>query len=221
MRATLIFVLLPFASICQPIPCPQITIEYEGQTVTYCEGNVNTPFISGIPCTPAEAYQTVAFTVEESPYEIHLWSDYNYVAFPNTPTNIPFIGILDECDGELIYTSMGGACSVGSQIGGASSGTEFTLMLNLLPGDYIAVIGFWAAAGNPLEFEGCIQYTFGAIGFLDGAEPEQEQGGSGYVQPSVEYVPRYTKVVIDGRGVFIRDNHSGKLYDIITRRKAQ
>ena len=218
MRATLILVMLPFASIGQPLPCPQITIQYDGQTVTYCEGNFNTPFVSGIPCTPAEAYQTVSFTVTETPYPIHLWSDYNYVQLPNTPTNIPFIGILDACGEQLIYTSIGGACSVGSDIGGVSSGTEFTLMLNLPVGDYIAVIGFWAAEGNPLDFEGCIQYTFGQIGFLDGAEDKEQQGGSGYVAPSVEYVPRYTKVVIDGRGVFIRDNHSGKLFDVITRK---
>jgi hypothetical protein len=33
-----------------------------------------------------------------------------------------------------------------------------------------------------------------------------------------EYQPRYTKVVIEGRGVFIRDNYNGSLYDLITRR---
>jgi hypothetical protein len=205
----------------EPLPCPQITVDYDGQTVTYCDGMVSTPIVTGIPCTPAENYATVAFTVSETPYPIHLWSDYNYVPFPNSPTNIPFIGILDACDGELIYTSIGGACSVGSDIGAPASGQEYTLNLNLPVGDYIAVIGFWAAEGNPYELEGCIEYTFGQIGFLNGAEPEQEQGGGGYVEPSVEYVPRYTKVVIEGRGVFIRDGWTGELFDVITRRKAQ
>jgi hypothetical protein len=32
-----------------------------------------------------------------------------------------------------------------------------------------------------------------------------------------EYRPRYTKVVIEGRGVFIRDGWTGAIYDLITR----
>jgi hypothetical protein len=180
---------------------------------------VSSPIVTGIPCTPAQNYATVAFTVSETPYPIHLWSDHNYVAFPNSPTNVPKIGIFDACDGELIYYTGSLACYVGSGIGPTGpSAQEYTLNLNLPLGDYIAVIGFWAAEGNPYELEGCIEYTFGAIGFLNGAEPEQEQGGGGYVAPSAEYVPRYTKVVIEGRGVFIRDNHSGELYDLITRK---
>jgi len=203
----------------EPLPCPQITVEYNGQTVTYCDGMVSPPIVTGIPCTPAENYATVAFTVSETPYPIHLWSDHNYVAFPDSPTNVPKIGIFDACDGELIYYTGSFACYVGSDIGApAPSAQEYTLNLNLPLGDYIAVIGFWAAEGNPYELEGCIEYTFGAIGFLNGAEPEQEQGGGGYVAPSAEYVPRYTKVVIEGRGVFIRDGHTGLLYDLRTKR---
>jgi hypothetical protein len=204
----------------EPLPCPQITVEYEGQTVTYCDGNVNTPFESGIPCTPGTQYQTVAFTVTETPYPIHLWSDYNYVAFPNSPINIPFIGILDACDGELIYTSIGGACSVGSDIGGVSNGTEFTLMLNLPIGDYIAVIGFWGAEGNPFGFEGCIEYTFGAIGFLnmDSSNEDSSPNVDSSNEDSSPLYPRYTKVVIEGRGVFIRDGWTGLLYDLRTKR---
>ena len=215
MRLTILLLIISLTARAQV--CPNITVTYSGQVVTYCAGITNPLIITGIPCTPAQAYQTVSFSVTESPYQIHLWSNYNYVEFPNTPINIPFIGVIDECNGDLIYYSGGGACSVGSSIGGVSSGTEFTLMLNLPIGDYIAVIGFWAAEGNPLNFEGCIEYTFGAIGFLNSEEPEPEQGGSGYVEPSKEYVPRYTKLIIEGRGVFIRDNHSGKLYDIATR----
>lgn len=216
MRLTILLLIISLTARAQV--CPDITVTYSGQVVTYCAGITNPLIITGIPCTPAQAYQSVSFTVTESPYQIHLWSDYNFTAFPNSPTNWPYIGILDECNGDLIYYSGGGACSVGSAIGGVSSGTEFTLMLNLPIGEYIAVIGFWASQGNPYGFEGCIEYTFGAIGFLDGAEPEQQQGGSGYVEPSSDYVPRYIKLIIEGRGVFILDSYTGELYDIRTRR---
>ena len=216
MRLTILLLIISLTARAQV--CPDITVTYSGQVVTYCAGITNPLIITGIPCTPAQAYQTVSFSVTESPYQIHLWSNYNYVEFPNTPINIPFIGVIDECNGDLIYYSGGGACSVGSSIGGVSSGTEFTLMLNLPIGDYIAVIGFWASQGNFYGFEGCIEYTFGAIGFLDGAEPEPEVIGSGYVEPSVKYVPRYTKLIIEGRGVFILDSYTGELYDITTRR---
>jgi hypothetical protein len=203
----------------EPLPCPQITVEYDGQTVTYCDGMVSAPIVTGIPCTPAENYATVAFTVSETPYPIHLWSDHNYVDFPNSPTNVPKIGIFDACDGELIYYTGSFACYVGSDIGPTGpSVQEYTLNLNLPLGDYIAVIGFWAAEGNPYELEGCIEYTFGQIGFLntpDVSAPPQPV--SAPPQP-VSAPPRYTKVVIEGRGVFIRDNHSGELYDLITRK---
>jgi hypothetical protein len=202
----------------EPLPCPQITVEYDGQTVTYCDGMVSEPIVTGIPCTPAENYATVAFTVSETPYPIHLWSDYNYVDFPTTPTNIPHIGIFDSCDGELIYTSFGGACLVGSDIGAPASGQEYTLNLNLPLGDYIAVIGFWAAEGNPYELEGCIEYTFGAIGFLNNPDVSTPPQPVSTPPQPVSTPPRYTKVVIEGRGVFIRDNHSGELYDLITRK---
>jgi len=203
----------------EPMPCPEITVDFDGQVVTYCDGDINEIIETGIPCTPAGNYSTVAFTVTETPYPIHVWSDFNYIEFPTSPINAADIGIFDECGGDLLYYSGAGACQVGSAISPpAPNVQEYTLMLDLPLGNYIAVIGFWAADGNPYTFEGCIEYTFGPIGFLDGADMEQEQGGGGYREPSTEYVPRYTKVVIEGRGVFIRDNHSGQLYDVVTRK---
>lgn len=59
---------------------------------------------------------------------------------------------------------------------------------------------------------GCITVTFEGLTFLEllPAQPVT-------ITAPDEYHPRYTKVVIEGRGVFIRDNHTGGTYDILTR----
>lgn len=199
------------------LPCPAVTIANDGQTVTYCEGGYSEPFDTGLPCNPQENYMTVQFTTDGSPYPIHAWSNANYVDFPNSPINYPDFAIYTGCGGDLVYTTFGGACAFGSDVSPpAPNGIEYTMNLDLPAGTYVAVIGFWSAVGSPYEIEGCIQYTFGGIQFLDGAEPPQELPN--VLEQEYHYVPRYTKVVIEGRGVFIRDGKDGKVYDLLTRR---
>jgi hypothetical protein len=199
------------------LPCPTVTIAGSGQTVTYCDDQLSEPHDTGIPCSPDDDYITVEFTTDGQPYPIHVWSDHNYVDFPTSPINYADFAIYDGCGGELLYTTYGLACSVGSSIAPpAPNGIEYTVFLDLPAGTYIAVIGFWAAVGNPYELEGCIDYTFGAIGFLNGAEPPQELPNAS--EREYRYVPRYTKVVIEGRGLFIWDGKDGRLYDLVTRR---
>jgi hypothetical protein len=72
--------------------------------------------------------------------------------------------------------------------------------------------------------EGCISYTFGYPNFLESTDYDTDQVTDQVTPnypPSKERKVRYEKIVIEGRGVFIRDGWTGQIYDIVTRRKAQ
>jgi hypothetical protein len=212
-----------------PLPvveCPTYTIQSGGDIVTYC-GEETGPemMIDGFPCGYFDMYVTVEFETNGSPYPIEVSSMANYTDFPNTGINHQHFIIMDACDGNIVATTYQFACAVSTGLcGGSPVATSplYTAWLCLPAGTYIAYIGYMNSTDLPFDtyFQqfGCITYTFGFPTFLNGAEPEQEQGGGGYVEPSAEYVPRYTKVVIEGRGVFIRDGWTGLLYDLRTKR---
>lgn len=202
-----------------PFDCPTVIINLDGTTVSYC-GEQSYEYISPLPCGVGTNYITVQFTTDGEPYPIHLWSESTFADFPENPINIPDIGIIDGCDGNLLYYSGNFSCQFGSNISPpAPPLNEFTLMLNLPAGTYIAIIGYWGNAGNPYTIEGCIEYTFGEIGFLDlenQTEPIINQPNT--QQQTQEYQPRYRKIVIQGKGFFIQDTYTGELYDIMTRK---
>lgn len=201
------------------LPCPTVTIAGNGQTVMYCDDQLSEPFDTGLPCSPDDDYITVEFTTDGTPYPIHVWSNSNYADFPNSPTNFADFAIYDGCGGDMLYSTGTLACSFGSQIAPpAPNGIEYTVFLNLPAGTYIAVVGFWAAVGNPYPITGCIDYTFGAIGFLELPNEDTSPNEDSSNEDSSPLFPRYTKVVIEGRGVFIRDGKDGEIYDLLTRR---
>jgi len=183
--------------------------------------------IPNFPCGNFDMYVTVQFTTDGTPYPIEVWSDANYVDFPNSPTNIPHIKILDGCDGQLLYSNNSGSCTFGGSISPPSplGATEFQLMLNLPSGTYIAVIGYMNSTDLPFNSyfaqEGCISYTFGYPNFLESIDYDTDQV-TDQVPPnypsSKERKVRYEKFAIEGKGVFIRDRYTGQLYDLITRK---
>jgi hypothetical protein len=59
---------------------------------------------------------------------------------------------------------------------------------------------------------GCITVTFEGVNFLELLPNEDSLN-----EDTSTHRPRYTKVVIEGRGVFIRDEWTGAIYDLITR----
>lgn len=206
--------------------CPSYIVGPDGNTFNYCgdetEPEMNIP---GFPCGNYDMYVSVQFTTDGTPYPIEVWSDANYVDFPNTPTNIPHIRIFSGCGGQLLYSNNGGACAFGSSISPPSppGATEYQLTLNLPSGTYVATIGYMNTTDLPFNSyfaqEGCISYTFGPPTFLE--FPNEDSTPPTDFSTPVEIVsapPRYTKVVIEGRGVFIRDGKDGMLYDVVTRR---
>ena len=222
---TILWLTIKFSSLSQ---CPSYIVGEDGSTFNYCgdetEGEMNIP---NFPCGNFDMYVTVQFTTDGTPYPIEVWSDANYVDFPNSPTNIPHIKILDECDGQLLYSNNSGSCTFGGSISPPSppGATEFQLMLNLPSGTYIAVIGYMNSTDLPFNSyfaqEGCISYTFGYPNFLELTDYDTDQVTDQVppnYPPSKERKVRYEKIAIEGKGVFIRDRYTGHLYDLITRK---
>lgn len=215
------------------VPCPTYTVQSGGDIFTYC-GEETGPevFIPGFPCGQFDMYVTVEFETDGSPYPIEVVSMANYSDFPNSPVNHQQFIIMDACDGSIVATTYQFSCAVGSGLcGGSSLGSspEYTAWLCLPAGTYIAYIGYMNSTDLPFDtyFEqfGCITYTFGAPSLLDlpnedSSNEDSSNVDSSNVDSSPAY-PRFTKEVILGRGVFIRDRHTGRLYDIMTKRLAE
>jgi hypothetical protein len=89
------------------------------------------------------------------------------------------------------------------------------ITMNLAPGTYyFQVFPFNnIQQGYVSEGEGTLNVC--AMGFL--SIPEDDEPPRPIKPSEAIHEPRYTKVVIEGRGVFIRDNHTGEVYDILTR----
>ena len=217
-----------YPSICNS-QCPSYTVDEDGNTFNYC-GNETEPEmnIPNFPCGNYDMYVSVQFTTEGTPYPIEVWSDANYVDFPTSPTNVAHIRIFTECLGQLLYSSNSFSCAFGSSISPPYplGSTEYQLMLNLPAGTYVATIGYMNATDLPFNTyyaqEGCISYTFGYPNLLDlySTDHDTDQVPTKY-PPSTDQVERkvrYVKVVIEGRGVFIRDGYTGEIYDLLTRR---
>lgn len=202
--------------------CPSYIVGEDGSTFNYCgdetEEEMNIP---NFPCGNFDMYVTVQFTTDGTPYPIEVWSDANYVDFPNSPTNIAHIRILDGCGGQLLYSNNGGSCMFGGSISPPSpfGATEYQLMLNLPSGTYIAVIGYMNHTDLPFNSyfaqEGCISYTFGYPSFLELEDSSDDNLNDPLIKKSKI---RYKKIVIEGKGIFIKDEYTGMLYDIITRK---
>jgi len=67
---------------------------------------------------------------------------------------------------------------------------------------------------------GCITVYFEGLNFLELVDDSTPPLSTQPLSASpLSTPPRYTKVVIEGRGVFIRDGWTGALYDLITRQQ--
>jgi hypothetical protein len=202
--------------------CPDVTIEYNGETVSYCDGSLSEQQDFGIPCNPYLNYLTVSFYTDGSLFPIHIESQSNYVDFPTSPINVGHLGILESCTGELLFYSGAFACQVGwnylqpqpttNQI----ASQQYSVILDLPEGFYVAVIGFWAAS-NVFSIEGCIHYTFGNITFLnlDGQSQDDQISNYGYKEPSNKPMVRYRKMYTVEHGLVIADSLTGKKYSCL------
>jgi hypothetical protein len=181
---------------------------------THC-GCFNEP-IAPLPCPNniQSNYSVINFTVNyDAPTPIAATSATNYAWSPNGPNVYAHAFILQ--DGEVVWTTIGGACAVNVY---PSSGDwpsqNWEGFIDLPQGQYQVVFGYIGGdLGGAQNQIGCVDLVIGIPILLSEPEPEP-QGGK---WSGGEYQPRYTKVVIEGRGVFVRDNYTGKLYDYLTR----
>lgn len=202
-------------------PCPTHTVTVGNTTIDYCGEQTGVDMdIVGYPCGQFDMYVTVEFTTDGTPYPIQVVSDANYVDFPTTPINHQAVYILDGCNGNIVASSRTLSCAISGYCGQPMD-QEYTAIFCLPAGTYVAYIGYMN--NNDLPFntyfqqEGCISYTFGHPVFLNGAQPPIDLPNIKGEDAAPLY-PRYTKVVIEGRGVYIRDAKDGRLYDLRTRR---
>ena len=205
---TLILLFLPFAAFGQ---CPHHVMTGSYEEFTYC-GTETEPWDTQTPCGVYTNYSTVQFEAQQPYTTINVSSQMNYINAPFTPWNFAHIQVIDECQGEQVWNTSGGACAVGSDLAltGEHPAQNYSVDLALPSGTYILVFGY---AMQPNQF-GCVTVGIGNPTFLD-LKPEDHGAGRNHWG---EKKPRYTKLVIEGRGVFIRDNQTGQVYDLQTRR---
>lgn len=207
---TLILFLLPFQIAAQ---CPTHTATTGYDTFQYCGGTVE-GFDTTTLCDVQYNYATVAFSTSGvAPVQIEVTSAMNYTWNPNGANVYAHLWIFNECHVDPVWTTTGGACATGTGEGGYPS-QNYMAWVDLPAGDYVLLFGY---VGSPLggaqSMTGCVEVT---IGYPTVLELLPSSGRGGGADP--EYVPRYTKVIVEGRGVFIKDGHTGELYDVLTRK---
>jgi hypothetical protein len=191
--------------------CPTFTMTGNYEEFTYC-GEENEPYDPSIPCGFNTTYYTVEFEAQMPYTTINVTSQMNYIFAPTTPWNFAHLQLFDGCGGNQVWNTSSGACAVGGNLAltGEHPAQNYSVDLALPAGTYILVFGY---ASIPEQF-GCVTVGIGNPTFLD-LKPEDHGAGRNHWGEKKQ--PRYTKVVIEGRGVFIRDNHTGEVYDLRTR----
>lgn len=195
--------------------CPTFVMEGNYQEFTYCGGENAEPWNTNTPCGVYTHYYTIEFESQQPYTTLTVTSQMNYTFAPFTPWNWAIVHVIDACGGSQIWNTMGGACSVGQgqsvSIGGNYPGPNWFVDLALPEGTYYVVFGY---AMQPDQF-GCVTVGIGNPGFLN----IDEEGDAELAQVVIKEkkLPRRTKVIIEGRGVYIRDNVTGKMWDIRNR----
>jgi hypothetical protein len=204
---------------CQPPvvtpPCGVVNATLGYGEATHC-GHCQTTPISPLPCPNMvqTTYTSLNFTVTwDVPTPITMTSAMNYTFNPNGPSVWAHAAIIDA-NGVAVWTTVGGACSITSDAVGTYPAANWEAWVNLPHGSYTLVFGYFGIDNLQPQMFGCATATVGFPMFLE-LIPDDHDGSPRW--SGGEYVPRYTKVVILGRGVFIRDGHTGKLYDVVTR----
>lgn len=222
------FILLFTSCVLGQENCPTFTVEIGGTIIDYCGEPSGIFELSEIPdCGPWTSFYTVEFSTDGTPYPIEVASNANYINFPSSPINQQDIIILDACDGNLVATTFDLACAYGTIFcNGSADQTLYTAFFCLPEGTYIAIIGYLdpqytISLSGGLEIDyyepqtGCVTYTFGYPTFLELEDSPNDIPSNPLIkEPKV----RYRKIVIESKGMFIRDEYTGVLYDIITRK---
>jgi hypothetical protein len=160
-------------------------------------------------------YTSLNFTVTwDVPTPITMTSAMNYTFSPNGPNLWAHATILDA-NGVAVWSTTSGACTIPMVPAvGTYPAPNWEAWVNLPQGSYTLIFGHVGGDTILSYMMGCATATVGFPTFLE-LIPEEHDGSPRW--NGGEYVPRYTKVVILGRGVFIRDGNTGALYDVVTR----
>ncbi len=179
-------------------------------------GCFNTP-IAPLPCPNMTQgnYSVVNFTVNyNAPTPIAMTSAMNYTWMPQGQPVYAHAFIMQ--DGEVVWSTLTGSCSVSAYPSwGTWPAANWEGWIDLPQGQYQVVFGYIGGElGGAQSMTGCAEIVIGMPVLLEllphELTPSRDHWG--------KVRSRFSKVVIEGRGVFIRDGLTGVLYDVVTRR---
>lgn len=189
-------------------------------TATYCgENGPFLPTLSMLPCTVMEQYwySTIEFEVTNPIDTIMLEvnSDLNYIFYPNGPNLFAHTVISNACDGEMIWNSINGICSMNENtiiFDSPFPSNEYLVGIILEEGTYILHFGYIATENLQGQITGCVTVTIGNPFFLNLKPDEINQWGEENKEED-EKRKRYIKTIDRIHGLLIIDTYLNKYYN--------